>query len=126
MAAVPAEVAAALVSWDHSGEYPLPNEWLSGGGAGFTKTFKLNDEEHAFIADHNVDSRILMPVRTHAQAQMSSLPTETLKELHTCCICCTSVVSLPRSRVDTPRGSPQVGCDSGGTPGHLPDQQQED
>lgn len=63
MAAVPAEVAAALVSWEHSGEYPLPNEWLSGGGAGFTKIFKLNDEEHAFIADHNVDGRILMPVR---------------------------------------------------------------
>jgi hypothetical protein len=56
-------VAAALVSWDHSGGYPLPNAWLSSGTAGFTKTFKLDDPEHAFIADHNVDGRILMPVR---------------------------------------------------------------
>ncbi len=63
-AAVPAEVAAALVSWDHSGEYPLPSAWLASGAAGFTKTFKLDEPEHAFIADHNVDGRILMPVRT--------------------------------------------------------------
>lgn len=60
--AVPDAVAAALVSWDHSTPYPLPRGWLSSGGGGFTKTYKLGDE-HAFIADHNVDGRILMPVR---------------------------------------------------------------
>ena len=59
---MPAVVAGALVSWDHSGEYPLPSTWLAGGAGGFSKTYKLGEEEHAFIADHNVDGRILMPV----------------------------------------------------------------
>ena len=60
-------VREALVSWDHSADYPLPKskDWTSAGGAaGFTKTYKLG-EEHSFLADHVVDGRILMPVRVH-------------------------------------------------------------
>ena len=60
-------VREALVSWDHTADYPLPKskDWTSAGGAaGFTKTYKLG-EEHAFLADHVVDGRILMPVRPH-------------------------------------------------------------
>ena len=59
-------VREALVSWDHSADYPLPKskDWTAGGGsAGFTKTWKLG-EEHSFLADHVVDGRILMPVST--------------------------------------------------------------
>lgn len=58
-------VREALVSWDHSADYPLPKskDWTSAGGAaGFTKTYKLG-KEHSFLADHVVDGRILMPVR---------------------------------------------------------------
>jgi hypothetical protein len=69
---VPDALAAALVSWDHSTPYPLPRGWLS-GSAGFTKTFKLG-AEHAFIADHNVDGRILMPVCAPFPAERTSLP----------------------------------------------------
>jgi len=57
-------VREALVSWDHSADYPLPKskDWTSAGGAaGFTKTWKLG-EEHSFLADHVVDGKILMPV----------------------------------------------------------------
>ena len=57
-------VREALVSWDHSADYPLPKskDWTAAGGsAGFTKTYKLG-EEHSFLADHVVDGRILMPV----------------------------------------------------------------
>lgn len=61
------------MSWDHSGDYPLPNAWLSSGTAGFTKTYKLDDPEHAFIADHNVDGRILMPVRRSFWQQVQYL-----------------------------------------------------
>ena len=60
-------VREALVSWDHSADYPLPKskDWTSAGGAaGFAKTYKLG-EEHSFLADHVVDGRILMPVRVH-------------------------------------------------------------
>ena len=66
-AALPRAVREALVSWEHGTEYPLPTfkEFLGaqGGGAGFSKTYALGGE-HAFIADHVVDGRILMPVRT--------------------------------------------------------------
>ena len=68
-------VREALVSWDHSADYPLPKskDWTSAGGAaGFTKTYKLG-EEHAFLADHVVDGRILMPVRPHTPSQQTSL-----------------------------------------------------
>lgn len=64
--AVPRVVREALVSWDHASDYPLPKskDWTSAGGAaGFTKTYKLGGE-HAFLADHVVDGRILMPVRS--------------------------------------------------------------
>ena len=64
MCAVFRAVREALVSWDHSADYPLPKskDWTSAGGAaGFTKTYKLG-EEHSFLADHVVDGRILMPV----------------------------------------------------------------
>ena len=57
-------VREALVSWDHSADYPLPKskDWTAAGGStGFTKTYKLG-EEHSFLADHVVDGRILMPV----------------------------------------------------------------
>lgn len=57
-------VREALVSWDHSADYPLPKskDWTAAGGsASFTKTYKLG-EEHSFLADHVVDGRILMPV----------------------------------------------------------------
>ena len=63
--AVPRKVREALVSWEHSADYPLPKskDWTSAGGTnGFTKTYKLGDE-HSFLADHVVDGRILMPVR---------------------------------------------------------------
>ena len=62
--AVPRAVREALVSWEHSADYPLPKskDWTAaGGGGGFVKTYKLG-EEHAFLADHVVDGRILMPV----------------------------------------------------------------
>ena len=64
MPAVFRAVREALVSWDHSADYPLPKskDWTSAGGAaGFTKTWKLG-EEHSFLADHVVDGKILMPV----------------------------------------------------------------
>lgn len=54
------------MSWEHSADYPLPKskDWTSAGGSsGFTKTYKLG-AEHAFLADHVVDGRILMPVRS--------------------------------------------------------------
>ena len=63
MSAVFRAVREALVSWDHSADYPLPKskDWTSAGGAaGFTKTWKLG-EEHAFLADHVVDGKMLMP-----------------------------------------------------------------
>ncbi|KAK9916399.1 hypothetical protein WJX75_002178 [Coccomyxa subellipsoidea] len=78
---LPAEVAAALVSWDHSGEYPLPNAWLSSGTVGFTKTFKLDDPEHAFIADHNVDGRILMPATSYLVTAWEALATQQEKKM---------------------------------------------
>jgi hypothetical protein len=62
--AVPRAVREALVAWEHSADYPLPKskDWTAaGGGGGFVKTYKLG-EEHAFLADHVVDGRILMPV----------------------------------------------------------------
>ncbi|EIE19942.1 hypothetical protein COCSUDRAFT_58179 [Coccomyxa subellipsoidea C-169] len=78
---LPAEVAAALVSWDHSGDYPLPNAWLSSGTAGFTKTFKLDDPEHAFIADHNVDGRILMPATSYLVTAWEALAAQQEKKM---------------------------------------------
>ena len=62
--AVPRPVREALVCWEHGADYPLPKskDWTAaGGGSGFVKTYKLG-EEHAFLADHVVDGRILMPV----------------------------------------------------------------
>ena len=56
------------MSWEHSAEYPLPSHkefTAGGGGAGFTKTYALG-AEHAFLADHVVDGRILMPVGARA------------------------------------------------------------
>ena len=47
MIAVFRAVREALVSWDHSADYPLPKskDWTSAGGAaGFTKTWKLGEE----------------------------------------------------------------------------------
>ena len=62
---MPRPVREALVCWEHGADYPLPKskDWTAaGGGGGFVKTYKLG-EEHAFLADHVVDGRILMPVR---------------------------------------------------------------
>ena len=73
IAAVPRVVREALVSWDHSADYPLPSfkDWTSAGGSsGFTKTYKLGGE-HAFLADHVVDGRILMPVRPFLRLRLS-------------------------------------------------------
>ncbi len=72
---MPRVVREALVSWDHASDYPLPKskDWTSAGGAaGFTKTYKLGGE-HAFLADHVVDGRILMPVRFHLAQEAHSL-----------------------------------------------------
>ncbi|EIE19938.1 hypothetical protein COCSUDRAFT_44339 [Coccomyxa subellipsoidea C-169] len=77
---LPAEVAAALVSWDHNGDYPLPKAWFS-GTAGFTKTFKLGDPEHAFIADHNVDGRILMPATSYLVTAWEALAAQQEKKM---------------------------------------------
>ncbi len=63
-AALPRAVRQALVAWDHSTPCALPShaEYVAaGGGAGFRKTYALGGE-HAFLADHIVDGRILMPV----------------------------------------------------------------
>ena len=61
------------MSWDHSADYPLPSfkDWTSAGGSsGFTKTYKLGGE-HAFLTDHVVDGRILMPVRPFLLLRLS-------------------------------------------------------
>lgn len=50
------------MSWDHAADYPLPTNWLPGGAEGFTKTYDLDTEAHAFLADHTVDGRIILPV----------------------------------------------------------------
>lgn len=51
------------MAWDHSTDYPVPSykDYGSSGAAAFTKTYRLG-KEHAFLADHIVDGRILMPV----------------------------------------------------------------
>ena len=57
------------MSWDHVASYDLPgfkDFTASGAGAGFTKTYALG-KEHAFLRDHTVDGRILMPVRFWAE-----------------------------------------------------------
>ena len=60
--AVPSEMVHALVSWDHTADYPLPTNWLPSRAEGFTKTYDLDTEEHAFLVDHTVDGRIILPV----------------------------------------------------------------
>ncbi|CAK0786732.1 hypothetical protein CVIRNUC_009946 [Coccomyxa viridis] len=79
-------VREALVSWDHSADYPLPKskDWTAGGGsAGFTKTWKLG-EEHSFLADHVVDGRILMPATSYLVTAWEALASQqetTMEEL---------------------------------------------
>ena len=58
------------MAWDYSTPCALPTfkEFQgSMGGGGFTKTYALG-KEHAFLADHVVDGRILMPVGFAARA----------------------------------------------------------
>ena len=70
-AALPRAVREALVAWEHSACYELPGfkDFIAGsggGGGGFSKTYALG-AEHAFLRDHVVDGRILMPVRSAVQ-----------------------------------------------------------
>ena len=55
------------MAWDHKVDYPMPSSMNGAGGAdgAFQKTFELAGE-HAFLADHQIDGRILMPVRPHS------------------------------------------------------------
>lgn len=60
MLTVPRSLRQALISWDHTVEYSMPK--MSGSsGLGFSKTYELGGA-HAFLADHKIDGRILMPV----------------------------------------------------------------
>ena len=73
-AALKRAVREALVSWDHGAEYPLPSAKefaAAGAGAGFMKTYALGGA-HAFLADHVVDGRILMPVGAPDSAYQAS------------------------------------------------------
>ncbi|EIE23140.1 hypothetical protein COCSUDRAFT_47508 [Coccomyxa subellipsoidea C-169] len=75
---LPRVVREALVSWDHASDYPLPKskDWTSAGGSsGFTKTYKLGGE-HAFLADHVVDGRILMPATSYLVTAWEALATQ--------------------------------------------------
>ena len=73
MPVVPRQVRQALTSWDHKTEYAMPK--MSGNsGLGFSKTFELGGP-HAFLADHKIDGRILMPVSVCSQfEQETSIP----------------------------------------------------
>jgi hypothetical protein len=90
-------IREALVAWDHSTDYPVPSykDYGSSGAAAFTKTYRLG-KEHAFLADHIVDGRILMPVCFSAPKTQLLLPgtCETILKLSGCLVSGKSVFSL--------------------------------
>ncbi|EIE22203.1 ketoacyl-synt-domain-containing protein [Coccomyxa subellipsoidea C-169] len=80
---LPRAVREALVSWDHAVDYPLPTfkDWTAARGcSGFIKTYKLGGE-HAFLADHIVDGRILMPATSYLVAAWEALATQQEKAM---------------------------------------------
>lgn len=78
-AALPRALREALVAWDYSADIDLPSfreiARLDGNGAAFSKTYELGGA-HKFIADHDIDGRIIVPAVTCAARQGSmTLPT---------------------------------------------------
>lgn len=59
--AVPRVIREAVTAWDHRTQYPLPSVPDITRGM-FTVTYDLSGQ-HSYLVDHNIDGRILMPVR---------------------------------------------------------------
>ncbi|CAK0731645.1 hypothetical protein CVIRNUC_000023 [Coccomyxa viridis] len=80
---LPRDVRDALVSWNHSTEYKLPEFQTIGAGAGIGGFEKVYDTKgkHAFLVDHNIDGRVLMPATSYVCTAWEAAATRAGKEV---------------------------------------------
>ncbi|KAJ8916587.1 hypothetical protein NQ315_000231 [Exocentrus adspersus] len=70
----------SLVKWDHSTSWFVPN-WVHRDYFGETIHVNISDEEHEYLAGHNIDGRIIMPVTGYLELAWNTFAKLHIKDI---------------------------------------------